>query len=73
MMSMVVPGEGTWRMNASTSTVTFEPMLGFTGDPTPVPYRVADVNGNWATANVTITYLQPAALALTGMSVDLPL
>jgi len=73
MMSMLVPGEGTWRMHISTSTVTFEPLPGFTGDPTPVPYRVADLNGNWVTANVTITYLQPAALALTGASVDAPL
>jgi CshA-type fibril repeat protein len=73
VMSMLVPGEGTWRMHVSTSTVTFEPLRGFTGDPTPVPYRVADINGNWVSANVTITYLQPTALALTGASVDAPL
>jgi CshA-type fibril repeat protein len=73
VMSMVVPGEGTWRMHVSTSTVSFQPLPGFTGDPTPVPYRVADLNGNWVTASVTITYLQPAALALTGASIDAPL
>ena len=72
MMVMSVPGEGTWRMQISTSTVQFEPLASFTGDPTPVSYRVADVNGNVVTANVTITYLQ-RHLALTGMSVDAPL
>ncbi len=73
MMSMLVAGEGMWRMHLSTSTVSFAPLTGFTGDPTPVPYRVEDVNGNFVSANVTITYLQPVALALTGASVDLPL
>jgi len=73
LMSLAVAGEGMWRMHIPTSAVSFEPLSGFTGDPTPVPYRVADLNGNWVSANVTITYLQPVALALTGASVDLPL
>ena len=74
MMSMLgrrarAPGACT----SSTSTVSFEPLAGFTGDPTPVPYRVADVNGNLVTANVTITYLQPRRSRSPGMSVDAPL
>jgi hypothetical protein len=55
----------------STSRVSFTPLASFTGNPTPVTYRIADVNGNLVTANVTITYLR--GLALTGMSVDAPL
>ena len=73
MMVMSVPGEGMWRMQVSTSTVQFEPLASFAGNPTPVPYRVIDINGNVVTAQVTITYLQTARLALTGMSVDVPL
>jgi CshA-type fibril repeat protein len=75
MMNLVVPGEGSWHMNAVSGIVTFTPEPGFTGDPTPVPYRVLDINGNVASANVTITYLHPTALqlALTGMSSQTPL
>ncbi len=73
VMSMVVPGQGTWRMNTSTSSVSFQPFASFRGNPTPATYRVTDVNGNLVTANVTITYLRTAGLALTGMSVDAPL
>jgi CshA-type fibril repeat protein len=75
VMNMVVAGQGTWHMNASTGEVTFTPQPGFTGDPAPVPYRVLDVNGNAVTANVTITYLHPTglSLALTGMSPQTPM
>ena len=75
MMNLVAPGQGRWHMDAAIGQVTFTPDAGFTGDPTPVPYRVLDVNGNVVTANVTITYLHPTAvsLALTGMSSETPL
>jgi CshA-type fibril repeat protein len=71
MMTMSVADEGTWRMFTSTSEVQFTPLATFRDDPTPVSYRVMDVNGNVVSANVTITYLR--TLALTGMSVDVPL
>jgi CshA-type fibril repeat protein len=67
MMTLTVPGEGTWQMNAPLARVTFTPLAGFTADPTPVPYRVTDVNGNTASANVTITYLRVSGLAYTGL------
>jgi hypothetical protein len=54
-------------MNAPLARVTFTPLAGFTADPTPVPYRVTDVNGNTASANVTITYLRVSGLAYTGL------
>jgi CshA-type fibril repeat protein len=75
MMNVVVAGEGTWNMNAVTGVVTFTPAPGFTGDPTPIDYRVFDVNGNPADAQIVITYLHPSAigLALTGMSSQTPL
>jgi CshA-type fibril repeat protein len=73
VMVMSVPGQGTWRMNTASSSVSFQPLASFRGDPTPATYRVTDINGNLVTANVTITYLRAAGLALTGMSVEFPL
>ncbi|MGE3446348.1 MAG: hypothetical protein AB7H92_02055 [Microbacteriaceae bacterium] len=67
VMTMSVPGEGTWRMNTATPSVSFQPLASFRGNPTPITYRVADINGNLVTANVTITYLRTAGLAYTGM------
>jgi CshA-type fibril repeat protein len=67
MMTLTVPGEGTWQMNAPLARVTFTPLASFTADPSPVPYRVTDVNGNTTSANVTITYLRVSGLAYTGL------
>jgi len=72
VMTMSVPGEGTWQMHTSSSSVSFQPLASFRGDPTPVTYRVADINGNLVTAKVTITYLRAGALALTGESIGGP-
>lgn len=58
--SLPVTGEGTWSVNTSTGAISFVPVDGFTGDPTPVPYRMTDEYGKTADANVTVTYL-PAA------------
>lgn len=73
VMTMSVAGQGTWRMNTSTPSVSFQPLPSFRGNPTPVTYRVTDVNGNFVTADVTITYVRSAGLALTGMEVKAPL
>ena len=54
--SLTVAGEGTWTVNPNGS-ITFTPVAGFTGNPTPVKYTVADVDGNVSTpASVTVTY-----------------
>ncbi|WP_129339568.1 Ig-like domain-containing protein [Cellulomonas endophytica] len=58
---LVVPGEGTWTVDPATGEVTFTPESGFRGDPTPVDYRVADDEGLFAEATVTVTYLEAAA------------
>ena len=58
--TLVVPGEGTWRVDTTTGKVTFTPEQGFTGDPTDVHYTVKDTTGlvsNQATLH--IDYLQP--------------
>ncbi|MEL6373758.1 MAG: Ig-like domain-containing protein, partial [Pseudomonadota bacterium] len=54
---LTVPGEGVWSIDPSTGVITFAPQTGFTGDPTPISYTVADNDGNVsAPATVTIDY-----------------
>ncbi|WP_175558999.1 Ig-like domain-containing protein [Sanguibacter gelidistatuariae] len=59
--SLVVAGEGTWSVNPVSGAITFVPLASFDGDPTPVTYQVSDVEGNTTTAQVRITYRDPAA------------
>ncbi len=57
--SLVVDGEGTWSVDATTGAVTFTPLSTFLGDPAPVEYRAANGFGDTAEATVTITYVTP--------------
>ena len=45
-LSMVVPGEGSWSIDAVSGAVTFVPQAGFYGTPTPKNYQVSDLQGN---------------------------
>ena len=47
--------QGTYTVNTTTGAVTFTPVASFTGEATPVPYRVADANGATASSTITIT------------------
>ncbi len=49
--SVSVSGEGTWTVDPNTGAVTFTPVAGFTGTPTPMTYQVTDNNGNTLTAS----------------------
>ena len=60
VMSLLVPGEGTWIVEAD-DTITFHPDAGFLTDPSPVPTGCTDTTGDHVTAQVTVTYL-PAAV-----------
>ncbi len=63
--SLVVPGQGTWTVNATTGAITFTPTAGYTGDPTPIQYTVQDVQGNTSNAaTVAIDYDQFAPTAV---------
>lgn len=66
VLTLVVAGEGTWRVNAD-GTITFTPQAGFTGDPTPIRYQVANSRGVLTSAVLAIDYLAaPAAPPVTG-------
>ncbi|GAB3403197.1 hypothetical protein GCM10027515_13780 [Schumannella luteola] len=59
--TLVVAGQGTWTVDAVTGAVTFTPLAGYTGNPTAVKYTVTDVDGDTATASVSVTYLPVAS------------
>lgn len=55
--TLAVPGEGTWTVDPVSGAITFSPLLGFTGDPTPITYTVKDEDDNTSNiATVTVTY-----------------
>ena len=55
--SLIVDGEGTWSVNPTTGAITFTPLDGLIGSPTPIQYFVLD-DDNYASnlATVTVTY-----------------
>lgn len=79
-MSLMVLGEGTWSVNGITGAITFDPEVGFTGNPTPIYYTVLDDEmneSNQALVTVEYTscvpieawvYLEGAAVAPDGSS-----
>jgi CshA-type fibril repeat protein len=55
--SLSVAGQGTWSVNQTTGAITFRPIFGFTGDPTPISYTVMDRTGLISNpATVTVDY-----------------
>ena len=66
-MPLVVPGEGTWSVNTTTGAIIFTPVDGYSGDPTPIRYTVADDQGNRsneATVTVVSAGLPEVSLAI---------
>src|SRR5690606_21168842 len=57
--SLVVPGEGTWRVVGT--NVTFEPLTSFRGNPAPVGYRWDTGSGQMKSATVTVGYVVSTA------------
>ena len=59
--SVQVTGQGTWSVNQTTGAVTFTPVSGFTGIPTPIQYTVRDNNYSTSnTATISITLQNPS-------------
>ncbi len=55
--SLLVAGEGTWSINIATQEISFTPLSGFVGDPTPIEYTIRDLQGAISNpATVTIDY-----------------
>jgi uncharacterized repeat protein (TIGR01451 family) len=60
----IVPGQGFWQADSS-GDVTFFPDVGFTQNPTPITYTVADKTGLVSNAaSITITYVPQADLEI---------
>ena len=60
--TVTVPGEGTYTLNTSTGVITFTPVIGFTGTPTPVGYQVTDGYGQSTSSTFAPTdVVAPAA------------
>ena len=54
--TLSVANQGVWTVNTSSGAISFTPQAGFTGNPTPIQYQVANLNGEFTTGSVTITY-----------------
>ncbi|WP_296699811.1 SdrD B-like domain-containing protein [Thiocapsa sp. UBA6158] len=71
--SLLVENEGTWSVDETTGAITFTPLEGFPGNPTPIQYRVADSQEETSNpATVTITYEGAAVLSLLKEVADAP-
>jgi len=55
--TLTIDGEGTWSYNSSTGELTFTPVAGFTGTPTPIQYQftVDSKTSNKATVTITVS------------------
>ena len=52
--TLVVEGQGTWTYNIATGELTFDPIPGFTINPTPITYTLVE-NSTGATSSATVT------------------
>jgi len=61
--TLLLPGKGTFSVDAATGDVTFTPVASYTGTTPQVDYRVTDSFGNTdtATLKVTVTPVTPVA------------
>ncbi|MFM8828922.1 MAG: Ig-like domain-containing protein [Actinomycetota bacterium] len=58
--TFTITGEGTWTVNRTTGVATFQASVGATpGQKTPVTYRVTDITGQTASAQLTPTIPPP--------------
>lgn len=55
--SITVTGEGTWKYHATTGILTFSPLSGFTGNPSPITYVLTEIATRLSdTATVHVEY-----------------
>ncbi len=54
---LIVADQGIWSVNPVTGAITFTPVAGYSGNPTPIFYTVKDIDGATSkSASVTITF-----------------
>lgn len=64
IISMTIPGQGTWSVNETMGAITFTPQPGFVGNPTPIQYTVDDNAGFPSNpATVTVEYQNPISVS----------
>jgi CshA-type fibril repeat protein len=57
--SLTIPGQGTYTIDPITGVITFTPVPGFSGTPTPVIYQVTDEYGQTGSSTYTPTVTPP--------------
>ena len=67
--SVTIANQGTWSVDAVTGAVTFTPVAGFTDDPTPINYTVADKTG-LVSNQATISIDYPLLISITAPSLN---
>lgn len=60
--SVTVAEEGTWTYNASTGMLTFSPLDGFTGNPTPIEYVITEISTGLTSEPAIVNVAYDAAL-----------
>ena len=69
IIGFTVPGEGVWLYDNNTGGLSFDPEIGFTGDPTAIQYTVDDNDGNTTNiATVIVEYLDIPPVANNNVS-----
>jgi large repetitive protein len=79
-LSIEILDQGTYSLDPSTGIITFDPLAGFSGDPTPISYTITDLDNGAISepATITMDYFQPLPVNLIsfkainkGESIDL--
>jgi len=62
--TLIVPNEGTFTVDPATGNLTFDPIDGFTSDPTDIPYILTEVStGLTITADINVEYTEVPPVA----------
>ena len=59
--TLTVPGQGTFVLDPTSGHITFTPVLGYDGTPSPVPYQVTDPYGQTGSATYSPSVVPPSA------------
>ncbi|MEJ6490603.1 tandem-95 repeat protein, partial [Leucobacter sp. USCH14] len=59
--SLTVAGQGVWTVDTVNGTISFAPEAGYSGNPTPITYQVADADGETSRNSVSVTFAPAAA------------